>query len=469
MSVIPAVTSSHIVLAYANITSANNLGEWSGDTNVKVTAALEYLAAGGPTSETGLRVAATFNGQKFGEMAPGAVLYSDPIPFDAVAGTQFFVRTNFQTTGSNLLCPVGFAPQGGTGPGGLGNGEAATSFAATINGSIGTATLTAFTYPGPVAVLGYVSGHIPTAAILGDSIMAGVGDEGFGRNDGGYLVRALTNQLGIKNVFPTTPKVPFIRLARSGETLQSWLTNASGNQFGLTTASVVRAKIADLASTILFEYGTNDLGSSLTTIKANYIAAANSFLRRGKYFVACTLLPKTTSTDAFMTVANQTLGANEADRVAFNTWLRNGTFAAATINPAACAVFDAAAAVEVNSSNVLTLNGGFWKAEANGGVPAVSSTVTSGSTTSVTNDSTQAWTQDQWRGYTLIFTSGALANTANTILSNTATALNTGTMSAAAATGDAYKIVRTYTKDGTHPTSTGHAAIAAAFNLGLVK
>lgn len=469
MSVIPTKSSSHIVLAFANISNANNLGEWPGDCTVRVSAALEYLSSSGVTSETGVRVGATFGSRKHGEMAPGAVLFSDPIPFDAVAGTQFFVRINMQTAGSSLMMPVGFSPQGGTGPGGLNNGEGVSTQAAIVNGTISTATVGTQTYPGPVAILGYVDGAVPTAAILGDSIMAGVGDEGYGRNDGGYLVRALSGQTGIKYVFPTTPLVPFIRLARSGETLASFLTNASGSAFGAQTFSSVRSAIADLASTILFEYGTNDLGGTLATIKANYVQAANSFLRRGKNFVGCTLLPKTTSTDGWMTATNQTVGASESDRVAFNTWLRDGTFAAATIAPAKCAVFDGAAAVEVNASNVLTLNGGRWKAEANGGTPAASGTLTSGSTTILLNDTTKAWTQDQWRGYSLVMTSGADAGQCNTILSNTATALNLGGLTSTPATGDAYQIVRTYTKDGGHPTSTGHAAIAMTFNLGLVK
>lgn len=469
MNVIPSVSSSHIVLAFANISNANNLGEWTGDTTVKVTASLEALATGGVSSETGLRVVATFNGLRYGEMAPGAILYSDPIPFDAVAGNPFFVRTNMQTPGSNLMVPVGFAAQGGTGAGGSNNGDGVSVFAAIAQGTMVTSSISPQTYPGAVAVLGYTGAYTPTAAILGDSIMAGVGDEGFGRNDGGYLVRALTGQTSIKYVYPTNPKIPFVRLARSGETLASFLTNASGSAFSQPTFSTVRSKLANLASTIMFEYGTNDLGSSLDTMKTNYVTAANSFLRRGKRFVGCTLLPKTTSTDTWMTAANQTVSANEADRVAFNTWLRDGTFAAATINPSNCAIFDGAAAVEVNASNVLTLNGGRWKGEANGGTPAATGTLTSGSTTTTINDTTNAWTQDQWRGYSLIMTSGAATGTAHTILSNTATAINLGGLLGTPATGDSYQIVRVYTKDGGHPSSTGHAAIAASFDLGLVK
>lgn len=468
ISVIPTASSSHIVLAYANITSANGLGEWGGDTTVRIYAGLEYLAAGGPTSETGQRVAATFRGLKHGEMAPGAILFSDPIPFDVIAGTQFFVRTNFQTQGSNLGSPGGYNMQGGTGPGGLNNGDGSQSYAAIEAGSIGTSGIGAQTVPGPVAILGYVNAHTPTAAILGDSINAGTGDAGFGRNDGGYLVRALTGQTAPKYVFPTTPLVPFVRCARPGETLNQFLNQAS-SLTSSPTFSAVRSQIADLASTVLFAYGTNDLGGSLSTIQSQYVQAANSFLRRGKTFVACTLLPKTTSTDSWTTTANQTVGANEANRTAFNTWLRSGSFANATINPSACSVFDAAAAVEVNSTGASTLNGGFWKPAPNSGATSDTGTLTASSTTSTLNDTTKAWTQDQWRGYVLRFTSGANAGALQTILSNTATAINVGAFGSTPATGDAYQILQTYTVDGVHPTSYGHAAIASTFNKGLVK
>ena len=466
MSVIPTVTSSHIVLAFANITNANGLGEWGGDCVVKVYAALEYLSGSGITSETGQRVIATFNGLKHGEMAPGAILFSDPIPFDAVAGTQFFVRTNMQTQGSNLAVPAGYSLQGGTGPGGLGNGDGQQTYAAVENGTIGATSISSQTTVGPVAILGYASKRTPTAAILGDSINAGIGDGGFGRNDGGYLVRALTGQTAAKYVFPTTPLIPFVRCAHPGETLNQFLNQAS-SLGSAPTFSAVRSKLADLASTVLFAYGTNDLGGTLATIQSQYIQAANSFLRRGKTFVACTLLPKTTTTDSWTTTANQTVSANEATRTAFNTWLRNGTFAAATISPKNCAVFDAAAAVEVNSAGVLTLNGGLWKPST--GSPADSGSITSGSTTSSWNDTTKAWTQDQWRGYVLRITSGANSGALQTILSNTATSINTGAFSSTPATGDTYQILQTHTVDGTHPSSYGHAAIAATFNTGLVK
>ncbi|ELB87336.1 hypothetical protein Rwratislav_40360 [Rhodococcus wratislaviensis IFP 2016] len=386
ISVIPTVSTSHVVLVYANISNANGLGEWGGDCTVKVTAALEYKSTSGVATENGIRVPAYFGGQKVGELAPGAILMSDPIPFDAVAGTQLFVRTNMQTNGSSLGVPTGMSLQGGTGVGGVNNGEGYVSYAAIRNGTIGTSTAsTSQTYPGPVAILGYVNGYVPTAGIFGDSIQAGTGDGGYGRNDGGYLVRAPTAQPGTSYSFPTTPVVPFFRLARGGESLNQFLTQASALG-AVPTYSHVRNKMSSLVSTVLFAYGTNDLGGTLATLKTQYIQAANSFLRKGKYFVGCTLLPRTTSTDGWSTAANQTVTAVESDRAAFNTWLRDGTFASATVNPAGCAIFDGAAAVEVNSSGVLTLNGGRWK-PASGSVVATGTLTAGSSATSLTDSS----------------------------------------------------------------------------------
>jgi hypothetical protein len=126
---------------------------------------------------------------------------------------------------------------------------------------------------------------------------------------------------------------------------------------------------------IVCNYGTNDLGNgdSLSTIQANLIAFWS--LWPGKFVFQQTIDPRTTSTDTWMTTANQTQQSFESVRQALNTWLRAGapmvsgaavavgTAGAITAgNPAhpLVGIQDTAAAIEVNASNVLTLNGGYW-------------------------------------------------------------------------------------------------------------
>ncbi|CAG7599835.1 hypothetical protein SIM91_06470 [Rhodococcus opacus] len=66
-------------------------------------------------------------------------------------------------------------------------------------------------------------------------------------------------------------------------------------------------------------------------------------------------------------------------------------------------------------------------------------------------------------------TSGAASGGVGTISYNTATTLTVTTVGATPATGDTFQIYQPMTIDGTHPSSIGHATIAAAFDLGLVK
>jgi lysophospholipase L1-like esterase len=467
MSVIPAVSTSHVVLGFGNFTGANSLGEWWGESAVWVYAALEYLSGSGVTSETGGRVTVTFKGRRGAQMEPGSLLFSDPVPFDAVAGTRFFVRVNMQNAGTNLLFPTGYNIQGGTGPGGVNNGEASSTLAAVEKGTIGSGSVSQ-NRPGYVAILGYTSRYVATAGILGDSIAAGSGDSGFGLNDGGFLVRALGGQLSRAFTDGVTPVVPYTRCARSGETLHSFLNQGSTSTAGVVTSSPLRLAIASLATTVICEYGTNDLGNgTLEALQADVIQLANSVLRRGKRFVQCTVLPKTTSTDGFFTTTNQTQTAYEANRVAFNLWVRSGAMAAATILPGKVGYWDTASAVEVNAAGTLTTDGGYWLRSE---TPELTGTFTAGSTTTVLNDTSKAWTQDQWRGWMIRVTSGTGSGQATTIQSNTPTAINIGTgWSNAPANGDGYQIYKGYTGDGTHPSTDGAIEIAESYPVGLVR
>jgi hypothetical protein len=76
-----------------------------------------------------------------------------------------------------------------------------------------------------------------------------------------------------------------------------------------------------------------------------------------KPFDITTIIPDTTSTDSFATVANQsTVPVREPIRTAYNAWVRAGGIAGVRNT------YDLASAIEVNSSGVLTTDGGFWPA-----------------------------------------------------------------------------------------------------------
>lgn len=466
LSYIPAASSDSVILVFGNYSGGNAFGEAPGNNFIKLQASLE--------SAGGYRAPVTFNGGSLWIEVPCfGLVYSDPIPFNMVKGTQFWVRTGIQVPGSGYLIPQGSALQGGSGAGGVNNGDGASTSGNFVLGSsvIGANTGNG---AGPVAILGQVPTPLATAGAIGDSICQGLEDGGYAQNAGGWLRRGLEGQLGLNYAFPVTPSVPYVLCSKPGETLAQFV-NAIQTSPG--TGHQIRAQIANLASTIISEYGTNDIaiGTTLATMQTLQLTLANFFLGLGKYFVGCTILPRVTSTDGYVTTANQTPIASESVRNAYNTWLRDPSangFVQQTAVPAKAAIFDAAAAIEVNASNVLTLNGSFWMIAPNGGTPIVSGTLTAATQTAV-SDTTKTWTTDQWRGYVVRMINGNGINTNQSIYRTIAASSQLGVISYGAGNipsiGDSYIIFQTYTSEGTHPTSIGYQLIAQSFPLSLVR
>lgn len=249
-----------------------------------------------------------------------------------------------------------------------------------------------------------------------------------------------------------------------------------------------RARLSALryARHVVSEYGTNDVytgGAAWTAVAANQIALATMLVAGGHKFWLTTLLPRTTSAGGgFLTIADQTTsGTYESVRQNYNTWVRNGcqmngatpVLTGGTPSPYVSGFFELAGAVEVNASGVLTLNGGYWNTPS---AATITGTFTTGSTTTALN--TTGLTIHQNDGKTLKVTSGAAAGQCALIQQNTsATAVTcyasaaqseTGVtvfagLSIAPASGDAYQIWDVPTVDGVHPSLSGHATIAAAF------
>ena len=91
-------------------------------------------------------------------------------------------------------------------------------------------------------------------------------------------------------------------------------------------ASARRRKLLSLGRWLLINHGTNDIANSRTLVQVQ--AALTTIITmaraRGMKIALETMIPRTTSSDAWATVANQTLPAYESVRLAFNTWVRTG-------------------------------------------------------------------------------------------------------------------------------------------------
>ena len=200
---------------------------------------------------------------------------------------------------------------------------------------------------------------VPIGFIFGDSIGYGYQDH----IDRGYIALAFLNA-----------NISYFTGAIRNDTA----TNANGS------GAAMRLGYAQAATDCVDEYGINDLiigGFNLAQLQTAEITDWGRLKKRCLRVWANTLTPNATSTDSFATAGNQTPNTDysETARTGYNDWLRqgapvliSGTTITATTNGTANAVyvgqsghplsgyFDPCTAIEVNSSNVPTLDGGRW-------------------------------------------------------------------------------------------------------------
>lgn len=210
--------------------------------------------------------------------------------------------------------PLGGGVNGGTAPGGSNNGEFSLDnidLTGTSWTNPGGVRSTAY---GPAIVLGRDPARVwPSLAVLGDSIPTATADYGLGTNVGGFAVRAVLGQTTNRAYDPSiVPKIGYVLLSQGGETAAQF-AGSSG---------LLRSELAGYATTVLIAYGTNDLtaGTSATSIIGLVLAIGSRFPRQQVRIK--TLLPRATSSDGWMTVANQTIGNQslEGNRRQFNAW-----------------------------------------------------------------------------------------------------------------------------------------------------
>lgn len=258
-----------------------------------VKASVEYPLASTPQQ-------VFFSGATSVTVAPGRrVERSDPLPIHIPAGAQFAVKCyvtwsvgHFWLTTWTASRMVGEWTTRGTG---VSDNTLNTTTLSTTSGLAGF---------GPI-VYAAVRTPTPIVAIIGDSIGTATGDyvdTVVGHNGWG---RAMRNE------------IPFINLCRSGDSyLAGYVLRPEGRNLILR----------DAFTHLIWEIGANDLygGASAATLEANLQAGINPFLSRGIQCYAVTLTPRTTSTDNWITTANQTVTSApvEAVRQTYNTWLR---------------------------------------------------------------------------------------------------------------------------------------------------
>jgi lysophospholipase L1-like esterase len=257
----------------------------------------------GTDQSTSAKYPLTFAGRLTTTLDPGGHIWSDPISLDLVAGAVIFPRT-YATVAS-----LGYGFRA-TYVANLALGEGNdTSDTSPIDKRLsGTITLKDSSYSwGPVASKGLSAATpLPIMGHTGDSIISGTGETGAaGFYRAGWAYRGLAGRL------------PLVHVTGPGSS-------------ALDTKLRVRGRThLTLCDNVITAFGTNDLGQSSDTTKANFIALWRSIRSMGPRVWHPTIPPNSTSSDGWASVVNQTTSIHNSKRIEENNWLRDG----APLNP----------------------------------------------------------------------------------------------------------------------------------------
>ena len=250
------------------------------------------------------------NGNRTITLAPGATIKTDRIPINIdpikISGINIRLWISVPSATDKLCTSSHLTTYESTNTKSYRIDGATNTFVDDLSYSKAQAYYGAYEF-GPAAVLGYADdgSQIPSVAIIGSSSAQGVGDVINVQNPQfvlGYIARSLKEK-----------NIPYINISMSGETGLNFLTDGAGKRRNLLNMCNCTYAINT--------YGSNDISTGATydqmiirLQKLNQVLSGFGFIN---FFATYT--PATTSTDAWATVANQTVGS--VVRPQLNTWL----------------------------------------------------------------------------------------------------------------------------------------------------
>jgi hypothetical protein len=237
------------------------------------------------------------------QIAPGEFAVSIPVDLSLIPGRILWVNTNVEPVGGKGYC--------------IGTGISLAKGEISIRNTVVDYTLEPPPNQGiagddfvcsPLAVIGEPTSEPPrTVAIIGDSIAAGAGDISYAINGyyiNGWCLRALDQTVG------------YLYLTRTGERLSDVV--GEGWRY--------RRQLLSGIYSALVEYGRNDMNQGLLATQLYAIDMWTRLSGRGIKVYQSTVTCQTNSTDAWTTVAGQSLLTvfSEGARLLYNGWLRDG-------------------------------------------------------------------------------------------------------------------------------------------------
>jgi lysophospholipase L1-like esterase len=295
------------------------------------------------------------------------------------------------------------------------------------------------------SILGATSTKRDSYLLLGDSIISGTGDSPWAAHGAtGFVSRALTNSgLG------------WNKISMGGELVA-----------GALTSLYIRRPYFNDHNKVIVNYATNDISptANLSTIKTNLLKMWLYLHNLGLTVYQTTISPKTTSTDNWTTLTNQTVlgSGQETLRQGINSWLRDSSSngAIAQSNGTLYKIMDTAQAVE----DIAT---GKWKVY-NSGNPIFTGNVTSSTSSSITC-STLPYASRSLDNTTVVKItggtgSGQMAQVNNNYSPSTQITIN-GSFSTVPDATSTFALYTVATYDGTHPCVQAHIDMSAYVNV----
>ena len=293
------IKSLQIVLANFASTSPTFSEEAPGN-SATVTASIEYPA--------GSCHQVTFSSSSTGSVPNAGSLVSDALTVIIPNGSKFWVRI-YQTSAGGVVYnaflngtqfvagnPMGDAVHLGT----SGISDQTTTCDTITDNSDGG-------FHPPFAIIAKLS--LPALCLLGDSETEGADSGPDSNGNSGAIMRSLG------------PSFSYINLSVDGTSAAVFNTNANAIEAAFQWCSHLNVEfVNDIAN-----------GASLPTIEASLSTIYSTFTNYTKNSASATIFqntapPRTTSTDSWATLANQSTQSFESVRVSFNTALRNATF-----------------------------------------------------------------------------------------------------------------------------------------------
>lgn len=259
----------------------------------------------------------TFNGQPSGTVPDGGLLISDAAGFVLPRDTLLYARTSVTLASAALKFPrLALAWTAGSGDFTSSNAAAASQVAATGAMTNPAGGSTALRGLPPYMVLGVPAAPCPAVAIFGDSIADGQGEQSGPSSLGslGYIQRGLEAVNGMK--------IPYTAFSTASNRFQ-YDTPANG---------AGKRQVLKYFTHAIIALGGSDIsgGASLAALQGYLTDMCEEFRRiTGPYgkplhLSVCKVLPRSSSSDAWASIAGQTVTANfgaGSVRDQYNAWL----------------------------------------------------------------------------------------------------------------------------------------------------